>query len=124
MTKVTSISPPQSPSVLRLLGKRTRAQISARYKTEMCRNFVETGRCQYGSGCAFAHSKNELRQSDSSQLRSSSQCKNFHSGCCICYFGSRCRFIHKQEAHDPDEDSFPFTENPPMIDKFFTSDKS
>lgn len=32
----------------------------AKYKTEMCKNWVETGKCNYGEKCKFAHGKNEL----------------------------------------------------------------
>ena len=31
------------------------------YKTELCRSFVETGRCRYGKKCRFAHGIDELR---------------------------------------------------------------
>lgn len=34
----------------------------AKYKTEMCKNWVETGKCNYGDKCKFAHGKNELVQ--------------------------------------------------------------
>ena len=32
------------------------------YKTRMCRNYMETGRCKYGRVCQFAHGMNELRK--------------------------------------------------------------
>lgn len=32
------------------------------YKTKMCRNFMDTGRCKYGRVCQFAHSKAELKK--------------------------------------------------------------
>lgn len=31
------------------------------YKTELCRSFVETGKCKYGKKCRFAHGVEELR---------------------------------------------------------------
>lgn len=34
----------------------------AKYKTEMCKNWIETGKCNYGEKCKFAHGKNELVQ--------------------------------------------------------------
>lgn len=31
-----------------------------KFKTEMCKNWSETGRCNYGNKCRFAHGKDEL----------------------------------------------------------------
>ena len=31
------------------------------YKTRMCRNYMETGKCKYGKVCQFAHGMKELR---------------------------------------------------------------
>ena len=33
----------------------------ARYKTELCRQYVEHGSCRYGEKCQFAHGPVELR---------------------------------------------------------------
>ena len=30
------------------------------YKTKMCRNYMNNGRCKYGRVCQFAHSRKEL----------------------------------------------------------------
>ena len=32
------------------------------YKTRMCRNYMETGKCKYGKVCQFAHGMKELRK--------------------------------------------------------------
>ena len=32
------------------------------YKTRMCRNYMETGKCKYGRVCQFAHGIKELRK--------------------------------------------------------------
>lgn len=32
------------------------------YKTELCKHFIRTGRCKYGSKCQFAHGYGELRR--------------------------------------------------------------
>lgn len=34
----------------------------AKYKTEMCKNWIETGKCNYSDKCKFAHGKTELVQ--------------------------------------------------------------
>ena len=41
-------------------------------KTQMCKRFTETGYCQFGKGCHFAHDKNEIRKA-------------------ICFFGDKCK---------------------------------
>ena len=41
-------------------------------KTQMCKRFTETGYCQFGQGCHFAHEKSELRKP-------------------ICFFGDKCK---------------------------------
>ncbi len=41
-------------------------------KTQMCKRFTETGYCQYGKGCHFAHDKSEIRKP-------------------ICFFGVNCK---------------------------------
>jgi hypothetical protein len=41
-------------------------------KTQMCKRFTETGYCQYGKGCHFAHDKSEIRKP-------------------ICFFGDKCK---------------------------------
>ena len=32
-----------------------------KYKTEMCRNWVQTGTCRYGDKCQFAHGYSDMR---------------------------------------------------------------
>ena len=32
------------------------------YKTKLCRNYMETGKCKYGKVCQFAHGMKELRK--------------------------------------------------------------
>jgi hypothetical protein len=40
-------------------GKKTKTD---RYKTELCKNFEETGKCNYGNKCEFAHGKKDLKE--------------------------------------------------------------
>ena len=35
---------------------------SNKYKTKMCRNYMETGKCRYGRVCQFAHGTKELKK--------------------------------------------------------------
>jgi hypothetical protein len=41
-------------------------------KTSMCKRMIDTGKCPYGAGCFYAHSKEELRRP-------------------ICFFGDKCK---------------------------------
>jgi hypothetical protein len=36
--------------------------INSKYKTTMCRHFEQSGACQMGARCHFAHGKEELRK--------------------------------------------------------------
>lgn len=63
------------------------------YKTELCRSFVETGGCRYGTKCQFAHGKSELRPVLRHPKYKTEICKTFHT-LGTCPYGTRCRFIH------------------------------
>lgn len=38
--------------------------VAERYKTKMCRNYVQTGVCPYETRCMFAHGDHELRTAE------------------------------------------------------------
>ena len=48
------------------------------YRTQLCRNFMETGQCEFNDDCAYAHGYNELI------LKPSPQCfnKNYKTKMC------------------------------------------
>ena len=58
----TQPSPPAAPVTPVKKRKLPPAAKSDMYKTRMCRNYMETGRCKYGRVCQFAHGMNELRK--------------------------------------------------------------
>ena len=39
-------------------------QINQKYKTELCRHFMQHGNCTLGDRCHFAHGEKELRKPD------------------------------------------------------------
>ena len=56
-----------------LNGKLTRSMIKGKpalppvaksnlYKTQLCRNYMSTGKCKYGRVCQFAHGRKELEK--------------------------------------------------------------
>jgi len=66
----------------------------ARYKTELCRSYEETGgSCRYGDKCQFAHGVSELRTVDRHPRYKTQLCRTFHSRG-FCAYGRRCHFIH------------------------------
>ncbi|CEG43586.1 zinc finger domain containing protein [Plasmopara halstedii] len=72
------------------------------YKTELCKHFVDSGSCRYGSKCQFAHGEDELRGVLRHPKYKTTRCKAFLStGRCI--YGSRCRFIHTRHPGDEDQ---------------------
>jgi len=88
-------SSPGSPSKRSSLDIEKEINGQNLYKTELCRSFVETGMCRYGSKCQFAHGQNELRPVLRHPKYKTDFCKTFHT-IGTCPYGTRCRFIHKK----------------------------
>jgi butyrate response factor 1 len=63
------------------------------YKTELCRSWVESATCKYGSKCQFAHGQHELRPVIRHPKYKTEICKTFHTNG-TCPYGKRCRFVH------------------------------
>ena len=71
-----------------------------RYKTEMCKNFMELGECKFGPKCYYAHFGHELKVATYKHKNYKTQlCKPFHSDG-FCDFGARCAFIHTKPDVD------------------------
>eukprot|EP01022_Parablepharisma_sp_SALTPOND_P011725 TRINITY_DN1497_c0_g2_i1.p1 TRINITY_DN1497_c0_g2~~TRINITY_DN1497_c0_g2_i1.p1 ORF type:complete len:409 (-),score=30.46 TRINITY_DN1497_c0_g2_i1:105-1331(-) len=65
-----------------------------KYKTELCKNWVQYGHCSYGSKCRFAHGQEDLvnKQIYNPKYKSK-KCEGFHTTF-YCPYGGRCNFIH------------------------------
>jgi len=73
----------------------------SRYKTELCRQFIENGECKYGDKCQFAHGLQDLKDVNRHPKYKTDYCKTFHSKG-FCPYGPRCHFIHElHEKFDP-----------------------
>ena len=84
--------PPRTPASAPPIGAHA---VNDLYKTELCRSWIETGACRYGSKCQFAHGQEELRPLPRHPKYKTKVCKNFaENGSCP--YGSRCRFIHER----------------------------
>ncbi|CAD5222659.1 unnamed protein product [Bursaphelenchus okinawaensis] len=68
------------------------------YKTELCRSWMESGRCNYGERCQYAHGDTEKRPIPRHPKYKTEACQSYHqSG--YCPYGPRCHFIHNEEPH-------------------------
>lgn len=79
-------------------GKNKKKIKSERYKTELCKNFEETGKCNYGKKCEFAHGKMELKEKpktlNNPRYKSTACSMFFDDG--YCPYGRRCIFKHDE----------------------------
>ena len=42
-------------------GQKLKVKVDkAKFKTEMCKNWIETGHCRYGKNCQFAHGNKDV----------------------------------------------------------------
>ncbi|KAI6213227.1 Protein TIS11 [Aphelenchoides besseyi] len=80
------------------------------YKTELCRSWMDSGRCNYGDRCQYAHGEGEKRPIPRHPKYKTEACQSYHqSG--YCPYGPRCsfrvdifvdfssHFIHNEEPH-------------------------
>lgn len=68
-----------------------------KYKTELCKSFMEQGYCVYGNICRFAHGQKELVAKTGGSNYKKKPCKSFiEQG--FCPYGSRCNFKHEERT--------------------------
>ena len=66
-----------------------------KYKTELCKRFMETNFCEYGNKCRFAHGYNELVVKKQINHYKQKLCNSFFiKG--YCPYGNRCNFKHDE----------------------------
>ena len=76
----------------------TRQDTQSKYKTELCRN-LESGFCEFGENCFFAHSLEEIRGKSGAISIRKEKCKEyFELGYCI--NGSKCQHSHRDNSPD------------------------
>lgn len=69
-----------------------------KYKTELCKSFMENNFCQYGNKCRFAHGEDELVIKDKISNYKKKLCKSFFNDG-FCPYGIRCNFQHDQRKY-------------------------
>ncbi len=73
-------------------------KMDPKYKTEMCKSWVDKNFCVYGNKCRFAHGKDELfvKEVNSSKYKQK-DCNSFRE-LGFCMYGSRCNFRHDERT--------------------------
>jgi len=67
---------------------------SAKYKTELCKHFSETGTCKWADKCRFAHGTEEIHLKTHINLQYKTKlCENFFNKG-FCPYGHRCQYQH------------------------------
>jgi butyrate response factor 1 len=66
------------------------------YKTELCRSWMDHGRCNYGERCQYAHGEPEKRPIPRHPKYKTEACSSYHKTG-YCPYGPRCHFIHNEE---------------------------
>jgi len=72
--------------------------MGSRYKTEMCRQYIEKIKCAYGDKCQFAHGKQDMRPVTRHPKYKTEPCRSFNSAG-YCPYGQRCHFVHKEDGY-------------------------
>ena len=66
-----------------------------KYKTELCKSFMETNFCVYGNKCRFAHGYKELVNKKQINNYKQKTCNSFFNKG-YCPYGNRCNFKHDE----------------------------
>lgn len=84
--------------------KKKEKENDPKYKSELCKTFIETKFCPYGNSCRFAHGKSDLMEIDNNYHKEEIQkykrknCVSFHTKG-MCLYGKRCNFIHNEDIY-------------------------
>lgn len=71
-----------------------------KYKTELCKNWVETTMCRYEDKCRFAHGQEELTLAAKHAFNDkfkSKNCRSFYHAK-QCMYGAKCLFRHEHRS--------------------------
>lgn len=76
-----------------LLHNKDPRKVYPKYKTELCKTFMQKKSCPYGFKCLFAHGESELIKSNHCANYKTFICKSFFQNG-YCPYGYRCNFKH------------------------------
>ena len=71
-----------------------------KWKTELCKNWIETAKCRYEDFCRYAHGQHELTRSAVqayNELFKTKNCRTFYHQK-ACDFGEKCMFRHEHRT--------------------------
>lgn len=66
-----------------------------KYKSELCKNFIMKGKCDYGTKCRFAHGIEDLCHNNKKVIKSHAECQSFNI-LSFCPKGNSCDLTHKE----------------------------
>lgn len=71
-----------------------------KFKTELCKSWIETGFCIYGNKCRFAHGRDEIfdKPINNTKYKQKNCISFFKNG--YCNYGTRCHFKHDERTFD------------------------
>ena len=69
-------------------------KFQTKYKTELCKNWIEVGLCRYGDSCKFAHGHSEVILPKLALAKKDKNCKTFFKTG-QCPYGVRCQYDHE-----------------------------
>lgn len=70
------------------------SELKQKFKTELCKNFDETGNCKFGSRCRFAHGAHEIQPKVYAGIQyKTKMCDKFYRQG-YCPYGHRCLYKH------------------------------
>ena len=69
-------------------------KFQTKYKTELCKNWIEVGFCRYRNQCMFAHGHSEVVLPEIEPMRKDKNCKTFFKTG-QCPYGVRCQYQHE-----------------------------
>ena len=75
------------------------AKFATKYKTELCKNWIEVGFCRYEEQCKFAHGAHEMVVPQQENTKRDKNCKTFFKTK-QCPYGVRCQFNHEHRDID------------------------
>ena len=76
-----------------------------KYKTELCKNWLDNQYCRYGDRCMFAHGLHELNQAQEYRRAGRARprlCMSFYNEG-YCRFGDRCTFQHSKKGQSDEK---------------------
>ena len=99
-TKIFSLDKEEAEIYFGNVSNSGRLSDNLKYKTEMCKNWIETGTCSYEMKCKYAHGYVEIK--DRLILNNkyrSKPCFEFHRNL-YCPYGVRCLFYHNEKREN------------------------